>query len=123
MSEEDLPPLLPAREIRRWAGARTSALAPARLPEMGMTSMVSDLTQSAFKSTIANERIAKCKEMAAEAEMLAKNATGEMRSGYLSLADRWVALAHEMEVFSVSDDTGPLQTPSNELGAHSKCFG
>jgi hypothetical protein len=90
---------------------------------MGMTSMVSDLTQSAFKSTIANERIAECKEMAAEAEMLAKNATGEMRSGYLSLAERWAALAHEMEAFAVSNDTGPLQTPNNELRAHSKCFG
>jgi hypothetical protein len=79
---------------------------------MRMTSMVSDLAQCAFESTITIVRIAGCKEMAAEADGLARNATGEMRSGYLSLADRWLALAHEMEVFAVSDDAGALQTPT-----------
>lgn len=66
--------------------------------------MVSDFTDTAFASAGVVELIDKCRNMAAEAERLATNANGDVRSGYLRLADRWIALADEMEMFAAGDE-------------------
>jgi len=69
-----------------------------------MLVMVSDFTHTAFARASLGELIDKCRNMAAEAEQLAKNATGDVRSGYLRLADRWIALGDEMAMFAASDE-------------------
>ena len=43
------------------------------------------------------QQIAKCRDMAAEAERLAAVRSGEMRASYLELATKWYELADEME--------------------------
>ena len=50
-----------------------------------------------FLSATNGERVAKCREFAAEAERLARAANGDGREGYVDLARRWSELADEIE--------------------------
>jgi hypothetical protein len=59
--------------------------------------MIPELDAGGFLSLSPMQRVAKCREMAAEAERLAVGKTGEVRASYLDLAVRWVDLANEME--------------------------
>ena len=43
------------------------------------------------------QRTVQCRAFAAEAERLARLASGESRDGYFDLAKKWSALADEME--------------------------
>ena len=59
--------------------------------------MVSDFDAGGFTNLSREERIAKCREMATEAERLAAGKSSEMRASYLDLARQWSDLANEME--------------------------
>jgi hypothetical protein len=50
-----------------------------------------------FWAAAQSERIKKCRQMAAEAEMLAANAGLAFRAHYIELAKEWTTLADEME--------------------------
>jgi hypothetical protein len=50
-----------------------------------------------FSSLSHGQRIAKCREMATEAERLAVGKSGDLRASYLGLAEKWSELADEME--------------------------
>ena len=52
---------------------------------------------AAFNASASEERIAKCRAFADEAESLAQAARDATRDGYLSLAKEWMKLAAEME--------------------------
>jgi hypothetical protein len=45
----------------------------------------------------AEERVAKCRSIAAEAVRLASTASSEARTGYMNLARQWSILADEIE--------------------------
>ena len=47
-----------------------------------------------------DQRVAKCRAMAAEAERLAVSAGGDVRTSYLGLASKWSELAHELASIS-----------------------
>jgi hypothetical protein len=50
-----------------------------------------------FLAATNEERAAKCREFAAEAERLGRAANDEGRDGYVDLARRWSELADEIE--------------------------
>lgn len=56
-----------------------------------------ELDAAEFLSLSRAQRIAKCREMATEAEGLAASKGGELRASYLGLAQKWSELADEME--------------------------
>jgi len=56
-----------------------------------------DFSSIDFRGLSQKERIAKCREMAREAEGFALIADGEKHAAYADLATRWSALADEME--------------------------
>jgi hypothetical protein len=58
--------------------------------------MVPELDTAGFLSLSPKQRVARCREMAAEAEQLAAGKTGEVRASYLDLATKWSELADEM---------------------------
>ena len=59
--------------------------------------MSPELDAAEFSRLSYRERIAKCREMAAEAERLAAGARGEVRASYFELSGKWTDLANEME--------------------------
>jgi hypothetical protein len=59
-----------------------------------------NLDTAEFMSLSRMERVAKCREMAAEATRLAAAADRDMRNSYLELAKKWSELADEMESVS-----------------------
>ena len=61
-----------------------------------------------FLGATNGERVAKCREFAAEAERLAHTAIGDGREGYVDLARRWLELADEIEA------ADPESRPSEE---------
>ncbi len=61
--------------------------------------MSPELDAVEFLSLSREERIAKCRDMAAEAERLAARNSGDLRASYLGLAEKWFELADEMERF------------------------
>jgi hypothetical protein len=75
-----------------------SALA---LRPMKDSTMIPEFDAGGFINLSREQRIAKCREMAIEAERLAFGKTSEMRASYLDLARKWSDLADEMQ--SVSD--------------------
>ena len=61
--------------------------------------MVAEFDAEGFINLSRDERIAKCRQMATEAERLAAGKRSEMRASYLDLAKQWSDLANEMENF------------------------
>jgi hypothetical protein len=59
--------------------------------------MSPELDPIEFLSLSREQRIAKCRDMAVEAERLAGRNTGHLRASYLGLAEKWCELAEEME--------------------------
>jgi hypothetical protein len=59
--------------------------------------MSTDLLPEDFWGMPLAQRVAKCREMAAQAERLALHASGETRDGYLKLVREWIALADEIQ--------------------------
>jgi hypothetical protein len=84
----------PPRQGRHGKGNNVSALA---LRTMKDPTMIPDFDAGEFISLSREQRIAKCREMAIEAERLAGGKTSEMRASYLDLARKWADLADEME--------------------------
>jgi hypothetical protein len=56
-----------------------------------------DFSSSEFVSLTLEERIGRCRAMAAEAQSLAASGIGQGRDAYLDLATKWTALADEMQ--------------------------
>ena len=52
---------------------------------------------AAARKSIRKQQIAKCREMAMEAERLAISATGAARQSFTTLAKQWAVLADDME--------------------------
>jgi len=52
---------------------------------------------AAVRKSIRKQQIAKCREMAIEAERLAISATGATRQSLMTLANQWGVLANDME--------------------------
>ena len=61
--------------------------------------MSPELDAVEFLSLSREQRIAKCRDMAVEAERLAARNSGHLRASYLGLAEQWFELADEMERF------------------------
>lgn len=61
--------------------------------------MSPELDPIEFLSLSREQRIAKCRDMAAEAERRAGRNSGDLRTSYLGLAEKWSELADEMERF------------------------
>jgi len=59
--------------------------------------MSPELDAVEFSSLSREQRIAKCRDMAAEAERLAARNSGDLRDCYVGLAEKWSELADEME--------------------------
>jgi hypothetical protein len=59
--------------------------------------MLPDFDGAVFMNLSRDERIAKCRQMATEANQLATGKSAEMRASYLDLARQWSDLADEME--------------------------
>lgn len=59
--------------------------------------MVPEFDAGGFVNLSREQRIAKCREMAIEAERLACGKSAEMRASYLDLARKWSELADEMQ--------------------------
>jgi hypothetical protein len=59
--------------------------------------MIPEFDAGGFINLSREQRIAKCREMAIEAERLAAGKSSEMRASYLDLARKWSDLADEME--------------------------
>jgi len=69
-------------------------------PALRMTkdsTMIPEFDAGGFINLSREQRIAKCREMAIEAEQLAAGKSSEMRASYLDLARRWSDLADEMQ--------------------------
>ena len=71
------------------------------LRSMKDATMVPEFDVGGFINLSREQRIAKCREMATEAERLATGKSSEVRASYLDLAQKWSELADEME--SISD--------------------
>ena len=71
------------------------------LRSMKDATMVPEFNVEGFINLSREQRIAKCREMATEAERLAAGKSSEVRTSYLDLAQKWSELADEME--SISD--------------------
>lgn len=52
---------------------------------------------AAARKSIRKQQIAKCREMAMEAERLAVGTTGTTRQSFITLAKQWTLLANDME--------------------------
>jgi len=59
--------------------------------------MSPELDAAEFLSLSRKERVAKCREMATEAQRLASGKSTELRASYLGLAEKWSELADEIE--------------------------
>jgi len=58
---------------------------------------MTDLTAASWESMTRQERINKCRALAAEAETLAQGAHPDNKSVYLKIAAEWRRLAEEVE--------------------------
>jgi hypothetical protein len=67
------------------------------LRSMEDATMVLEFDAGGFINLSREQRIAKCREMATEAERLAAGKSSEMRASYLDLSRKWIELADEME--------------------------
>ena len=56
-----------------------------------------DFNSSEFLGLTLEERIGRCRAMAAESQSLAASGIGEVRDAYLNLAAKWTDLADEMQ--------------------------
>ena len=61
------------------------------------STMVPDFDVGGFINLSHEQRIAKCREMAIEAQHLAAGKNSDVRASYLDLARKWSELADEME--------------------------
>ena len=61
--------------------------------------MDNDFSPEEFWAGTPAQRIAKCREMAAQAERSASSARGDMRGSYAELARQWHTLADELEAW------------------------
>ena len=61
--------------------------------------MDKDFSPEEFWAGTPEERIAKCRDMAAQAERLAAAARGETKNSYVELALQWHNLANELEAW------------------------
>ena len=61
--------------------------------------MDNDFSPVEFWAGTPHERIAKCREMAVQAERLAATARGDSKNGYVELARQWNCLADELEAW------------------------
>ena len=59
--------------------------------------MIPEIETGEFINLSREQRIAKCREMAVEAERLAAGKSPKVRTSYLDLAAQWSVLADEME--------------------------
>ena len=59
--------------------------------------MIPEFEAGGFINLSREQRIAKCREMAIEAERLASGKSSAMRTSYLDLARKWSELADEMQ--------------------------
>jgi len=66
------------------------------------TTMSPTLDAAEFMSLSLDQRVAKCRAMAAEAERFAATAEDHMRDAYLDLATKWSELGDEMASISRS---------------------
>ena len=69
----------------------------ARANDEWETIMSLPLDATEFSNLSIDQRVAKCREMAAEAERFAATAEDHMRDKYLDLAAKWIELSDEME--------------------------
>ena len=70
------------------------------LRQMKDSTMIAEFDAGEFINLSREQRIAKCREMAIEAERLASGKGTEMRALYLDLARKWSELADEMQRIS-----------------------
>lgn len=77
----------------------TTLSAPALATTQNVT-MVLELDTGEFVRLSRTQRIAKCREMAAEASRLAVGKRSDVSASYLELATQWSTLADEMESVS-----------------------
>jgi hypothetical protein len=84
----------PPKQWRQRKGNKVSALV---LRPMKDSTMIPDFDAGGFINLSREQRIAKCREMAVEAERLASGKSSEMRASYLDLARKWSDLADEMQ--------------------------
>ena len=63
-----------------------------------------DFSSSEFVSLTLEERIGRCRAMAAEAQSLAASGIGQWRDAYLDLAAKWSDLADEMQRVLKTDE-------------------
>ena len=61
------------------------------------STMIPEFDAGGFINLSREQRIAKCREMAIEAERLAAGKSSEMQASYLDLARKWTDLADEMQ--------------------------
>ena len=59
-----------------------------------------EFVSAEFLGSTNEQRAARCRAFAAEANRLGETASGEMRDAYLGLANSWSELASEMESVS-----------------------
>ena len=83
-----------ARQRGQRKETKMSALA---LRPMKDSTMIPEFDAGGFINLSREQRIAKCREMATEAERLASGKSSEMRASYLDLARKWTDLADEMQ--------------------------
>ncbi len=67
------------------------------LTTMKDSTIIGEFDAGGFINLSREQRIAKCREMAIEAERLASGKSSEMRASYLDLARKWSDLADEMQ--------------------------
>ena len=84
---------------RRSSGnaGKGNKMSASALGSMKDTTMVPEFEVGGVVNLSREERIAKCREMANEAERLAAGKSSEVRASYLDLAKQWSDLANEME--------------------------
>ena len=67
------------------------------LTTMKNSTIIREFDAGGFINLSREQRIAKCREMATEAERLAFGKSSEMRASYLDLARKWTDPADEMQ--------------------------
>jgi len=79
-----------------------SKAVPSRFPtaKLPKCELSTEFSREKFWAATPEERVARCREMAALAAQLAANASSSARTDYLALAQQWRGLADEMDAFS-----------------------
>ena len=86
---------------RQKATRKEDNVSAVGLTTMKDSTIIREFDAGGFINLSRGQRIAKCREMANEAERLADGKSSEVRASYLDLARQWSTLADEMQ--SVSD--------------------